>query len=62
LTVIRNNNTNPVGCSRTDIEVNAENVADPCEDNRITDDDIFVRQQKKSGWKLLRTRQQRKMF
>jgi hypothetical protein len=62
LIVIRNNNTDPVGCSRTNIKVNAETVFDPCEDDRITDDDISVSQQEKSGWKLLRTRPKRKMF
>jgi hypothetical protein len=38
-------NTDPAGCSRTDVEVNAEKVADPCEDDRITDDDISVSHQ-----------------
>lgn len=38
-------NTDPAGGSRTDIEVNAENVADPCEDDRSTDDDISVSHQ-----------------
>uniref|UniRef100_A0ACD5VPQ2 Uncharacterized protein n=1 Tax=Avena sativa TaxID=4498 RepID=A0ACD5VPQ2_AVESA len=38
-------NTEPARGSRTDIEVNAEKVADPCEDNRNTDDDISVSHQ-----------------
>jgi hypothetical protein len=38
-------NTDPAGGSRTDIEVNAGKVADPCEDDRSTDDDVSVSHQ-----------------
>ncbi|CAM0880526.1 unnamed protein product [Alopecurus aequalis] len=37
--------TEPAGGSRIDTEVHAEKVADPCEDDRSTDDDISVNHQ-----------------